>query len=84
MSQPVTVFWRPGCIFCARLRRDLSRSTVEFTERNIWVEADAAAFVRSVNRGDETVPTVVVGNTILVNPRPDDVLSIASSAKVAS
>jgi hypothetical protein len=37
-------------------------------ERNIWLDSDAPVFVRSVNEGDETVPTVVIGATALVNP----------------
>jgi inosine-uridine nucleoside N-ribohydrolase len=37
-------------------------------EHNIWTDPDAAAFVRSVNVGNETVPTVVIAGTTLVNP----------------
>lgn len=64
----VTFFWRPGCGFCTRLRRDLLEAGVELDERNIWDDPDAAAFVRSVARGNETVPTVVAGGRALVNP----------------
>lgn len=35
---------------------------------NIWDDEQARAFVRSVNNGDETVPTVRVGPTTLTNP----------------
>ena len=37
---------------------------------NIWDDPSAAAFVRSVTGGDETVPTVVIGTTTMVNPSP--------------
>lgn len=37
-------------------------------ERNIWDNADDAAVVRAITGGDETVPTVIVGDVGLVNP----------------
>jgi hypothetical protein len=37
-------------------------------EMNIWDDPAAASFVRSVNAGDETVPTLVIGDATLVNP----------------
>jgi mycoredoxin len=40
---------------------------------NIWKEPAAAAFVRGVNNGDETVPTVVVAGSALTNPPPGSV-----------
>ena len=69
----VVVYWRPGCGYCARLRRGLRRMKVATDELNIWDDRAAAAFVRSVNAGDETVPTVVIGATTLVNPTARDV-----------
>jgi mycoredoxin len=69
-AAPVTVYWRPGCAYCARLRWGLRRLKVSTEELNIWTNPTAAAFVRSVNGGDETVPTVVVGGHTLVNPTP--------------
>ncbi|HYO85116.1 MAG TPA: glutaredoxin domain-containing protein [Dermatophilaceae bacterium] len=65
------VYWRPGCPYCSALRRDLSRLGVPAQWHNIWEDPDAARFVRSVNAGNETVPTVRVGSTTLTNPRPD-------------
>lgn len=37
---------------------------------NIWDDPAAASFVRHHNHGDETVPTVAVGNHVWVNPAP--------------
>lgn len=74
-APPVTVYWRPGCGFCAGLLRSLERSGLDFERRNIWDDEDDAAFVRSVANGNETVPTVVVGDHALVNPTGDDVLT---------
>ena len=71
----VTFFWRPGCGFCTRLRAGLEQAGVALDERNIWEDPDAAAFVRSVARGNETVPTVVVRGSALVNPPAAEVLA---------
>lgn len=73
----VTVYWRPGCGFCHVLRRELDRAGVECTEVNIWEDPAAAALVRSAARGNETVPTVVVGNHAMVNPSAREVLAAA-------
>jgi len=69
----VTVYWRPGCGFCSRLRRDLDQRGIEASWVDIWQDDEARAFVRSVARGNETVPTVVVGDQPMVNPRGGDV-----------
>lgn len=69
-----TVFWRPGCGFCARLFRALGSAGVEVERRNIWEDEEAREFVRSVNNGDETVPTVAVGTDVYTNPSPADLL----------
>ncbi len=65
---PVTVYWRPGCSYCARLRRDLRRMGLVTTEVNIWEDSAAATRLRAIADGNETVPTVVVGDRALVNP----------------
>lgn len=61
-------FWRPGCPFCMMLERDLDGAGIEVVKRNIWDEPEAAAVVRSVADGNETVPTVRIGDHALVNP----------------
>lgn len=71
-AKPV-IYWRPGCPYCARLRWGLRRMKVTVEELNIWTDPGAAAFVRSVNGGDETVPTVVVAGVTLLNPTPRQV-----------
>ncbi|MFV5993944.1 hypothetical protein ACNPQM_16185 [Streptomyces sp. NPDC056231] len=41
---------------------------------NIWRDPEAAAFVRSVADGNETVPTVSVAGHAMVNPSKRQVL----------
>jgi mycoredoxin len=69
-SPPVTLYWRPGCAFCWRLRTKLKRAGLSVDEVNIWEDPEGAAFVRSVTGGDETVPTVRIGTQSFVNPSP--------------
>ena len=43
---------------------------------NIWEDADARQFVREHNAGNETVPTVRLGDRAAVNPAPDGLISV--------
>ena len=72
--ESVIFYCRPGCGFCAVLRRRLRHAGLAVIEVNIWEDPAAAAFVRSVAGGNETVPTVVVGRRALVNPAARQVL----------
>ncbi len=64
----ITFYWRPGCGFCMGLERGLAKAGIALDKHNIWDDPDAAATVRSIANGNETVPTVVVGDTRMVNP----------------
>lgn len=75
----ITVYTRPGCPYCYLLRRGLRRHGLAFTEVNIWQEPAAAAKVRAVADGNETVPTVEVAGRWLVNPRARQVRNLAVS-----
>ncbi|GAA1036411.1 hypothetical protein GCM10009557_47080 [Virgisporangium ochraceum] len=75
----VVVYARPGCPFCFMLRRGLRKRKIEFTEVDIWKDPAAAATVRAVANGNETVPTVHVAGQWLVNPKADVVAELARS-----
>ncbi|MBT8213187.1 MAG: NrdH-redoxin, partial [Acidimicrobiia bacterium] len=62
------------------LQRDLDGHGIDYDARNIWQDGDAAASVRSVADGNETVPTVLIGDTALVNPTIDEVLDALAPA----
>lgn len=56
------------------LFRQLDKHGIVHERINIWDDPDAAATVRSIANGNETVPTVVVGGTKgMVNPSVTDV-----------
>ncbi|MEZ5228461.1 MAG: glutaredoxin domain-containing protein [Acidimicrobiales bacterium] len=78
------MYWRPGCGFCSSLRSQLDRADVPHRLVNIWDSPEAAATVRSFANGNETVPTVQIGDVGLVNPSLDEVLALASNQGVAT
>lgn len=82
VSPYVDVYWRPGCGFCMALKRRLSQSRLEVRELNIWDDPEAAAFVRRHANGNETVPTVDVAGTVLVNPAAKAVVAMAREAGI--
>ena len=75
-ADAVHFYWRPGCPFCSMLRRGLDRRGITTVDHDIWQDPAAAAVVRSFAGGNETVPTVVVGDTGLVNPSAREVAEL--------
>jgi glutaredoxin-like protein len=78
----ITLYWRPGCPFCVQLRRGLRRAGVPTHDVDIWSDPQAAAFVRSHAGGNETVPTVDVAGTVVVNPSSHRVVELATAAGI--
>lgn len=64
------VYWRPGCPFCLRLRATLAGTARRVHWVDIWKDPEAAAAVRAVADGNETVPTVILAGVPHVNPNP--------------
>lgn len=81
-ARAVTLYWRPGCPYCARLRLGLRRVGLAVEEVNIWADPAAARLVRGVAGGNETVPTVTIGERSLVNPSTAEVLAAAREVGV--
>lgn len=77
--ESIDFYWRPGCPFCSRLEQVLAQANVPTVRRNIWDDPEAAAFVRSVADGNETVPTVTVGERSFVNPSPNELAKVLAS-----
>ena len=76
----IVVYTRPGCPYCFAIRAGLRRAGLTFREINIWENPQAAAFVRSVANGNETVPTVIIGTVSMVNPSARRVRAVAAEA----
>jgi mycoredoxin len=76
----IVVYARPGCPFCMMLRADLAAAGIHYRERDIWQDDEAAAAVRAVADGNETVPTVNIGDVWLVNPTVDEIQRVRQTA----
>ncbi|MEV5398074.1 glutaredoxin domain-containing protein [Streptomyces cellulosae] len=67
-GRPV-IYWRPGCRYCRRLRFALGRDARRAHWVDIWRDPSAAAAVRAIADGNETVPTVVLPDgRVRLNP----------------
>ncbi len=55
----VTMYSTTWCGYCTRLKAQMGREGIEYVEVNIETDPEAAAFVESVNGGNQTVPTLL-------------------------
>ena len=55
----LTMYSTQWCGYCQRLKAQLGREGITYTEIDIEHDAEAAALVEKVNGGNRTVPTVV-------------------------
>ncbi len=69
MAAQFTMYSTPWCGYCHRLKGQLQREGIEFTEVDIQQQPDAARIVERANNGNQTVPTLVFADgTALTNP----------------
>jgi mycoredoxin len=65
----ITMFSTTWCGYCRRLKTQLDREGIGYTEVNIEEVPKAADYVMQVNGGNQTVPTVVFPDgTAATNP----------------
>jgi len=72
MTEPgtdLTIYSTMWCGYCSRLKAQMSREGISFTDVDIEVVPEAAAIVEAVNGGNQTVPTLVFADgTAMTNP----------------
>jgi len=65
----VTMFTTAWCGYCRRLKSQMEREGLRWTEVDIEHDAGSADFVMSINGGNQTVPTVLFPDgTAATNP----------------
>ncbi len=79
-AEHIDLYWRPGCGFCSMLQRKLDKLGIDRVEHNIWDDPADAAIVRAHARGNETVPTVVIGERGFVNPSAGELVAYLSAS----
>ena len=65
------VYWRPGCVYCDRLKLGLGATRRDVTWVNIRRDPEAAEFVTTHRDGYETVPTAVTGAGQMIDANPE-------------
>ena len=69
MPDQLTIYSTPWCGYCHRLKGQLDREGISYTDVDIDKQPDAAHIVEQVNEGNQTVPTVVFADgSALTNP----------------
>jgi mycoredoxin len=69
MPDQFTLYSTPWCGYCHRLKGQLTREGIAFSEVDIEQQPDAAELVESANNGNQTVPTLIfTDGTSLTNP----------------
>ena len=69
MPDQLTIYSTPWCGYCHRLKGQLDREGISYTDVDIDKQPDAARIVEQVNEGNQTVPTVVFADgSALTNP----------------
>jgi mycoredoxin len=77
----LTMYTTTWCGFCRRLKSQLARDGIDMVEIDIEKDPEAAAFVESVNGGNQTVPVVVFPDgTVVTNPSAKEVKSHLAAA----
>ena len=70
----ITVFLTDWCPYCNRLVKALNRTETPFNAVNVEEDAEASAWVESVNDGNRVVPTVKYSDgTHATNPAASEV-----------
>ncbi|MFR9674289.1 mycoredoxin [Streptomyces sp. TR06-5] len=74
MVGTVTMYSTTWCGYCRRLKGQMDREGIAYTEINIEHDPESAAFVEKANEGNQTVPTVLVSSAangkdvVMTNP----------------
>jgi mycoredoxin len=75
-TQSVIMYSTVWCGYCQRLKAQMNRADIPFTEVDIEADPESAAFVASVNGGNEVVPTLkFAGGSTLTNPPIAEVIA---------
>ncbi len=76
----VIVYTTQTCGPCRRLKRQLVEARVPFREVDVNRAPEVGARIEAATGGFRIVPTVVVGDELLVNPSVGEVTEVLGSA----
>jgi mycoredoxin len=79
-NNSVIMYSTVWCGYCQRLKAQMQRAGIEYVEVDIEADRDSAAFVASINGGNEVVPTLKFSDgTTLTNPPIAEVVAKVGS-----
>ncbi len=80
MTEPLTLYGAGNCDDTERARKNLLRWGVSFREIDILQDDDARTFVRVINGGSQSTPTLVFGDgkrkLVITEPTDDELLQV--------
>ncbi|MFH9268878.1 MULTISPECIES: glutaredoxin domain-containing protein [unclassified Streptomyces] len=73
MAGTVTMYSTTWCGYCRRLKSQMDREGIAYTEVNIEHDPESAVFVEKANGGNQTVPTLLIvapsgTESVMTNP----------------
>src|SRR5437762_2393160 len=68
LIEPIVFYCTEWCPDCTRSRRQLRRLNVPFEEIDVESVAGAEDRMKAFNGGSGKVPTIVIGNRVLIEP----------------
>ena len=80
MTQTITMYSTPWCGYCRRLKRQLEDEGITFREIDVDANPGYDDRIVAASGGYRTVPTLEVGDRLLVNPTLRDVRQALGAA----
>jgi mycoredoxin len=75
LPESIVVYTTSWCPDCIRSKRVLRRLGVEFEEINIDEVPGSEQRMKDLNGGSDRVPTLVIGETVLIEPSEDSLIA---------
>ena len=80
MSDQLTIYTTQTCGPCRRLKRGLEEAGVTYREVDVNTDPVLAARIEAATGGLRIVPTVAVGEALMINPPLGEVLKAVVTA----
>ena len=71
----IIMYTRPLCSDCVRSKKFLENNQIPFKEINILENNSAKQEIKKINKGRESVPTIIINNnTVIIEPTDSDLM----------
>ena len=68
MAEPITLYVKTGCPYCAARRSEFQQKGVKFTEINVTDRPEVIPELLRLTRGERLVPVIVQGQRVSIAP----------------